>query len=66
MKNDFCNRSHESRDFHRENIMMEEIDNTGHYPWIENPEQVKAIFEKYFKFISTRNPSQQLIDALKY
>lgn len=35
--------------FRRKTISIAEIKNAGHYPWIENPRQVIAIFKKYSK-----------------
>lgn len=35
--------------FKRKNILIQEIKNAGHYPWIENPKQVITLFNKYCK-----------------
>ena len=40
-----------SKDFQRSNILLREINNAGHYPWIENPEQTKQIFEEYYQML---------------
>jgi len=37
----------ESREFQRENILIREIKNGSHFPWYENPEQVRAVFEEF-------------------
>lgn len=33
--------------FHRDNIEIKSIKNAGHFPWIENPEDVAAAFKEY-------------------
>lgn len=40
-----------SKDFQRDNILLREIKNACHYPWIENPEQTKKIFEEYCQML---------------
>jgi pimeloyl-ACP methyl ester carboxylesterase len=37
----------ESPDFQSENILIREIKNAGHFPWIENPEGVINAFKEY-------------------
>lgn len=37
----------DSPDFRRENIVIREIENASHFPWIDNPQQVKRIFDEY-------------------
>lgn len=37
----------DSPDFHRENILIREIDNASHFPWLDNPQQIKNAFEEY-------------------
>jgi len=37
----------DSHDFQRENILIREIDNASHFPWLDNPEKIKQIFEEY-------------------
>ena len=37
----------ESPDFQHENILLRKIKNAAHFPWIENPEEVKLVFEEY-------------------
>lgn len=39
----------QSPHFHHDNIMIEEIPQAGHYPWIENPADVYKAFERYFR-----------------
>lgn len=39
------------KEFHRENIMMKEINHAGHFPWIENPTEIIAIFNEFAKFV---------------
>lgn len=36
-----------SADFQRENILIREIQNSAHFPWLDNPERVKQVFEEY-------------------
>jgi pimeloyl-ACP methyl ester carboxylesterase len=33
--------------FHRKNIVIKKISDAGHYPWIENPREVKKAFLEY-------------------
>ncbi|MFA6301944.1 MAG: alpha/beta hydrolase [Legionella sp.] len=33
--------------FQRQNICIREIQNASHFPWIDNPEQVKQVFTEY-------------------
>jgi pimeloyl-ACP methyl ester carboxylesterase len=40
-----------SKHFQRENILFREISNAGHYPWIENPEQTRQVFEEYYQML---------------
>lgn len=37
----------ETQVFQRPNILLRTIKNAGHYPWIENPEEVIAVFKEY-------------------
>jgi pimeloyl-ACP methyl ester carboxylesterase len=37
----------EEEPFHRDNIEIKSIKNAGHFPWIENPEDVVAVFKEY-------------------
>ncbi len=37
--------------FHRPNITLELIGEGGHFPWVENPERVKQLFENYNELI---------------
>lgn len=39
----------EHQDFQGHNIMQREISHAGHYPWIENPEGVIAVFEEFYR-----------------
>lgn len=41
----------ENKQFIRKNIFIEKIVNAGHYPWIENPARVKALFNQYCKLL---------------
>jgi len=36
-----------SPDFQRENILIRKIDNASHFPWVDNPAQVKQVFREY-------------------
>lgn len=36
-----------SEDFQRENILIREICKAGHYPWMDNPEQISLVFREY-------------------
>ncbi len=35
--------------YHRNNILIKEIDAAGHYPWFENPQEIISIFEEFSK-----------------
>ncbi|HEY5259896.1 MAG TPA: alpha/beta hydrolase [Rhabdochlamydiaceae bacterium] len=35
------------KEFHRPNILIREIPEAGHFPWVENPAAVKALFHEY-------------------
>lgn len=35
------------KEFHRPNILLREIPGAGHFPWVENPAAVKALFHEY-------------------
>ena len=37
----------ESKKFQRKNILIRAIKNAAHFPWIDNPEQVKQLFTEY-------------------
>lgn len=39
----------QAKDFKKENIKIYSIQNAGHFPWIENPVQVKKLFEEYVR-----------------
>jgi pimeloyl-ACP methyl ester carboxylesterase len=39
------------KDFQRDNILIRTIENASHFPWIDNPEQVKEVFETYYQKI---------------
>jgi pimeloyl-ACP methyl ester carboxylesterase len=41
----------EKKQFIRKNILIAEITNAGHYPWIENLTQVKELFNQYCKIL---------------
>jgi pimeloyl-ACP methyl ester carboxylesterase len=37
----------DTKNFQRKNIIIREISNAAHFPWIDNPEQVKQMFSDY-------------------
>lgn len=37
-----------AQDFQKENIVMRLVSNAGHLPWLENPEQVRLLFETFY------------------
>ena len=39
----------EKQEYKRSNILMREISNAGHFPWIENPQSVIAAFDDYMR-----------------
>ena len=44
----------ESKKFQRKNIMIRNIKNAGHFPWIENPKQTVKVFIEYYQFLSKK------------
>lgn len=49
----------DSPDFQRENILIRNIDNASHFPWIDNPQQIKHVFDEHCQRL-------QLIKRLVY
>lgn len=43
----------ESKAFQRKNIVIREIKNASHFPWIDNPVQVKKLFEEYYQWLTS-------------
>lgn len=41
----------ESKEFKRDNILIREIKNASHFPWLDNPVQVKQAFEAFLKML---------------
>lgn len=41
-----------SPEFQRQNIYMYEIKDASHFPWIDNPEQVKKLFVDYCQYLN--------------
>lgn len=41
----------ETSDFQRKNILIREIKNAGHFPWIESPEQIISVFKEYCQIL---------------
>ncbi len=39
------------KEYKRGNILLKEIENAGHFPWIENPQGVIAAFNEYLSFL---------------
>lgn len=37
--------------FQRNNILIREVKRAGHYPWIENPTQIKSFFKEYCRYL---------------
>ena len=44
----------QAEQFQRQNILIREIKNASHFPWFDNPEQVKQVFEEYRRFLSSQ------------
>lgn len=44
----------QSADFQRDNIIIREIENAAHFPWLDNPDQVKLVFTEYCKWLQQR------------
>jgi pimeloyl-ACP methyl ester carboxylesterase len=38
-----------SNDFQDQNILIRKIKDAAHFPWIENPEEVVAVFEEFYQ-----------------
>lgn len=41
----------QTQEFQRQNIWIREIKNASHFPWIDNPEQVKQVFVAYCQWL---------------
>lgn len=39
----------DKKKWHRKNILMKEIKNAGHFPWMDNPKDVASVFNTYFR-----------------
>ena len=37
------------KEFSRENILIRKIKSAGHFPWIENPTEVREVFNEYIQ-----------------
>ena len=37
----------ESKEFRRKNILIREVKDASHFPWYDNPEVVKQLFEEF-------------------
>ena len=44
----------ERKDFERDNITICEIPDAGHFPWIDNPAQIREVFSNYCSFVARR------------
>lgn len=42
-----------NKDFQRENIIIRAITDSSHFPWFENPQEVKQIFEEYYQALES-------------
>lgn len=42
----------DSANFQRDNILIREIEKAGHYPWIENPQDIILVFNEYCQKLS--------------
>lgn len=42
------------KEFIRDNILIRKIKNAGHFPWIENPQEVITIFTEYAQLLLTK------------
>jgi pimeloyl-ACP methyl ester carboxylesterase len=43
----------QAKQFQRENISIQEIKNASHFPWMDNPEEVKRLFEEYSQLLES-------------
>jgi pimeloyl-ACP methyl ester carboxylesterase len=41
------------KEFNRENTTFREISHAGHFPWIENPQEVSSAFKAYIEALLT-------------
>lgn len=47
----------DAKEFNRSNIQIQSIKNASHFPWMDNPEEVKLLFSEYcrwFRLMSSR------------
>lgn len=47
----------EKKEFIRDNILLREIQNAGHFPWIENPEEVTKSFDEFVRILAQPSDS---------
>jgi pimeloyl-ACP methyl ester carboxylesterase len=43
----------ESNEFQRNNILIREIKNASHFPWMDNPEEVQRLFSEYCQWLES-------------
>ena len=48
-----------SKKFKRKNIIIRSIKGAGHYPWVENPREVMAAFQAYYRFLLKESGSNR-------
>ena len=42
---------YESVEFQRKNIVIREIKSASHFPWMDNPDEVRRLFAEYCQWI---------------
>ena len=50
-----------SEEFQHENILIKKIPSSGHYPWIENPTKVKALFDEYYQILKNHSALNEYV-----
>lgn len=43
----------QAKQFQRQNICVREIENASHFPWFDNPDQVKQVFMEYCQWLDS-------------
>lgn len=48
----------EAKHFQRNNIIIKEIKDASHFPWMDNPMQIQSVFVEYYQLIQSKKRTQ--------